>query len=200
MTQIRGSPQIDPLQLSIRSNKEKVKMNKEDDPKVIKLKNLKVAFANLDDKENLGKSILVVVDDPVVEEKIKTWVSVNRIGKDNPGETKFNEYEGQKRFKFKLTKHTEVVDMAGQDAIDGLNYGAVVSIVAKAYEYHHKHFGSGVSQSLQTVVVMKPAINEEKATTANFIDELHEDASRTESEVAPKDIPDGDINLDEIPF
>lgn len=175
-------------------------MNKEEDPKVIKLKNLKVAFANLDDKDKLGKSILVVVDDPIVEEKIKTWVSINKIGKDNPGETKFNEYEGQKRFKFKLTKHTEVVDMAGQDAIDGLNYGAVVSIVAKAYEYHHKHFGSGVSQSLQAVVVMKPAINEAKAMTASFLDELDKEVSRDKSEVIPEDIPDDDIDLDKIPF
>jgi len=172
----------------------------EKDPKILKLKNLKVAFANLDNKDNLGKSILVVVDDPVVEEKIKTWVSVNKIGKDEPGVAKFNAYEGEKRFKFKLTNHTEVVDMAGQDAMDGLNYGAAVSIVAKAYEYHHKQFGNGVSQSLQTVIVMKPAINEAKVMTAGFLDELNEEASGTEPDVVPKDIPEDDSYLDNIPF
>ena len=175
-------------------------MKKEKDPKVIKLKNLKVAFANLDNKDDLGKSILVVVDDPVVEEKIKTWVSVNKIGKDEPGVAKFNEYEGQKLFKFKLTNNKEVVDMAGQDAMDGLDYGAVVSIVAKAYEYHHKQFGNGVSQSLQTVIVMKPAVNEAKAMTADFLDELNLEANGAESDVVPKDIPEDDFDLDSIPF
>jgi hypothetical protein len=175
-------------------------MKEEKDPKILKLKNLKVAFANLDNKDQLGKSILVVVDDPVIEEKIKTWVSVNKIGKDDPGVAKFNEYEGQKRFKFKLTNNTEVVDMAGQDAMDGLNYGAVVSIVAKAYEYHHKQFGSGVSQSLQTVIVMKSAVNEAKAMTASFLDELNQEVSGAESDVAPKDIPEDDFDLDSIPF
>lgn len=175
-------------------------MKEEKDPKILKLKNLKVAFANLDNKDQLGKSILVVVDDPVIEEKIKTWVSVNKIGKDDPGVAKFNEYEGQKRFKFKLTNNTEVVDMAGQDAMDGLNYGAVVSIVAKAYEYHHKQFGSGVSQSLQTVIVMKSAVNEAKAMTASFLDELNQEVSGAESDVAPKDILEDDFDLDSIPF
>ncbi len=172
----------------------------EKDLKILKLKNLKVAFANLDNKDQLGKSILVVVDDPVVEEKIKTWVSTNKIGKDEPGVAKFNEYEGQKRFKFKLTNNTEVVDMAGQDAMDGLNYGAVVSIVAKAYEYHHKQFGSGVSQSLQTVIVMESAVNEAKAMTASFLDELNEEANGAEPDVVPKDIPEDDFDLDSIPF
>ena len=172
----------------------------EKDPKILKLKNLKVAFANLDNKDQLGKSILVIVDDPVVEEKIKTWVSINKIGKDEPGVAKFNEYEGQKRFKFKLANHTEVVDMAGQDAMDGLSYGAVVSIVAKAYEYNHKQFGSGVSQSLQTVVVMKAADNEAKAMTASFLDELNQETNGVESDVAPKDIPEDDLDYDNIPF
>jgi hypothetical protein len=84
--------------------------------------------------------------------------------------------------------------------MDGLNYGAVVSIVAKAYEYHHKQFGSGVSQSLQTVIVMKSAVNEAKAMTASFLDELNQEVSGAESDVAPKDIPEDDFDLDSIPF
>lgn len=177
----------------------------ENDPKIIKLKNVKVAFANLEDDNPMGKSIMVIVDDPVIESKIKTWVSQNKIGKsnENPGVANFNEYDGQKRFKFKFTDRTKVVDMTGKDALEGLNRGAVVSLVAKTYEYHHKQFGSGVSQSLKTVVVMKPATNEENALTTEYLDELKEespyDEDENESEVVPDDIPEeidmGDISL-----
>ena len=176
----------------------------ENDPKVIKLKNVKVPFANLEDDNPMGKSIMVIVDDPVVESKIRTWVSQNKIGKsnDNPGVANFNEYDRQKRFKFKFTDRTKVVDMTGKDALEGLNRGAVVSLVAKTYEYHHKQFGDGVSQSLKTVVVMKPATNEENALTEEYLDELKEsphDEDKNESEVVPDDIPE-EIDLDDIPF
>ncbi len=176
----------------------------ENDPKIIKLKNVRVAFANLEDDNPMGKSIMVIVDDPVVESKIRTWVSQNKIGKsnDNPGVANFNEYDGQKRFKFKFTERTKVVDMTGKDALEGLNRGAVVSLVAKTYEYHHKQFGDGVSQSLKTVVVMKPATNEENALTEEYLDELKEsphDEDKNESEVVPDDIPE-EIDLDDIPF
>lgn len=177
----------------------------ENDPKIIKLKNVKVAFANLEDNNPMGKSIMVIVDDPVVESKIRTWVSQNKIGKssDNPSVANFNEYDGQKRFKFKFTDRTKVVDMTGRDALEGLNRGAVVSLVAKTYEYHHKQFGDGVSQSLKTVVVMKPATNEENALTAEYLDELKEENShnedKNEPEVVPDDIPE-EIDMSDILF
>lgn len=68
----------------------------ENDPEIIKLKNVKVAFVNLEDDNPMGKSIMVIVDNPVVESKIKTWVSQNKIGKsnENPGAANFNEYDG----------------------------------------------------------------------------------------------------------
>ena len=164
-------------------------MDQEKDLKIIKLKNLKVAFANIED----GKSIMVVVDDPVVKLKIETWVKQNKIGKDGQaGVAQFNEYEGQERFKFKFTDHTKVVDMTGKDAIDCLNRGAVISLIAKAYEYHHKQFGSGVSQSLQTVIIMKPAVSEEDVTTTKYLNELKEDYIEEESDnlVIPDNILD----------
>lgn len=164
-------------------------MDKEKDLKIIKLKNLKVAFANLEDDNPYGKSIMVVIDDPVVKLKIETWVKQNKIGKDEQaGVAQFNEYEGQERFKFKFTDHTKVVDMTGNDATDCLNRGAVISLIAKAYEYHHKRFGSGVSQSLQTVVVMKPAVNEEDVATTEYLDELKRDYSEEEHDASM--IPD----------
>ncbi len=181
----------------------------ENDLKIIKLKNVKVAFANLEDDNPMGKSIMVIVDDPVVESKIKTWVSQNKIGKsnENPGVVNFNEYDGQKRFKFKFTDRTKVVDMAGKDALEGLDRGAVISLVAKTYEYHHKQFGSGVSQSLKTVVVMKPATNEESAMTTEYLDELKEeslqDKDEDEDKNKPETNPDDDldeIDMSDIPF
>lgn len=181
----------------------------ENDLKIIKLKNVKVAFANLEDDNPMGKSIMVIVDDPVVESKIKTWVSQNKIGKsnENPGVVNFNEYDGQKRFKFKFTDRTKVVDMTGKDALEGLDRGAVISLVAKTYEYHHKQFGSGVSQSLKTVVVMKPATNEESAMTTEYLDELKEeslqDKDEDEGKNEPETTPDDDldeIDMSDIPF
>lgn len=186
-------------------------MKKEKDLKLIKLKNLEVAFANLEDDNPYGKSIMVVIDDPVVKSKIETWVRQNNIGKaEQAGVAQFNKYEDQERFKFKFTEHTKVVDMTGKDAIDGLNRGAIISLIAKSYEYHHKQFGSGVSQSLQTIIVMKPAINEADAMTTEYLDELRdstddEESKSDESEVIPDEVLDGlsceeEINLDDIPF
>lgn len=177
----------------------------ENDPKIIKLKNVKVAFANLEDNNPMGKSIMVIVDDPVVESRIKTWVSQNKIGKsnENPGVANFNEYDGQKRFKFKFTDRTKVVDMTGKDALEGLDRGAVVSLVAKTYEYHHKQFGSGVSQSLKIVVVMKPATNEESAMTTEYLDELKEESLQDEDKNEPEANPNDDldeIDMSDIPF
>jgi TusA-related sulfurtransferase len=181
-------------------------MNKEKDLRIIKLKNLKVAFANLEDDNPYGKSIMVVIDDPVVRSKIETWVKQNKIGKaEQAGVAQFSEYEGEERFKFKFTDRTKVVNMTGKDAIEGLNRGAVISLVAKAYEYHHKQFGNGVSQSLKAVVVMKPAVNEEDAMTSEYLDELKDDGYSDEDKSDPEaalDVLDDEeeINLDDIPF
>lgn len=94
--------------------------------------------------------------------------------------------------------------MTGKDAIEGLNRGAVISLVAKAYEYHHKQFGNGVSQSLKAVVVMKPAVNEEDAMTSEYLDELKDDGysdeDKSDPEAALDVLDDEAINLDDIPF
>ncbi len=168
-------------------------MNKEKDLRIIKLKNLRVAFANLEDDNPYGKSIMVVIDDPVVKSKIETWARQNKIGKaEQAGLAQFIEYEGEKRFKFKFTDRTKVVNMTGADAIEGLNRGAIISLVAKAYEYHHKQFGNGVSQSLQAVVVMKPAVNEEDVATTEYLDELKRDCSEEHDDsMIPDEVLDG---------
>lgn len=174
---------------------------KEQDPKIITLKNLEVAFANLDEDGQFGKSITVFVDDPVVEDRIKTWVKTNNIGKENPGIAKFYEHENRKQFAFKFSRYTNVVDSNNNDALDGLNRHAVIAITAKAYEYNSAEYGKGVSQTLLSVVVMKPVADEAKVATSELLSELDEENNdQSQSDVAPTDIPEEEINLDDIPF
>ncbi|MBA3678603.1 hypothetical protein H0W80_00145 [Candidatus Saccharibacteria bacterium] len=194
----------------------------------IKLNNVKVVFANMKD-EGFGRSITIDATNPETQKTINEWVKDNNIGKaDNAGKANFKEYEpevGDKviQYSFKINDYTKIVGVNGLVS-DDLGYGAVVSIMAQAFQYDNK-FGKGTSASLTAVLITASV----RTSSDDDVDELlseagiekveevfpgaTEDTSGVTSEEdkarekwgkktddAPLPEPQGEINLDDIPF
>ena len=120
------------------------------------LKHVKVIFAELEDK-GFGRNLTIDATEPGIQNQISEWVKVNNI---NGGVAKFKDYTNKdgittKQYNFKFSDYT---DIAGKEEATDLGYGAVVNILAKAYEYDNK-FGKGISASLASVYVVEPKIN-----------------------------------------
>jgi len=190
----------------------------------IKLNNVKVVFANMKD-EGFGRSITIDATNPETQKAISEWVKDNNIGKtDNAGKANFKEYEpevGDKviQYSFKINDYTKIVGANGLVSND-LGYGAVVSIMAQAFQYDNK-FGKGTSASLTAVLITASV----RTSSDDDVDELlseagiekveevfpgatkdttEEDKAREKwgkkTDDAPLPEPQGEINLDDIPF
>lgn len=122
------------------------------DNKILQLFNVKVIFADLEDR-GFGRNIVIDATDPEVQNSIIEWVKENNI---NGGVAKFKDYttkdgEETKQYTFKLSQYTE---FGGKDNLNekALGFGAIINLVASAYEYENK-FGKGISASLRAVYV-----------------------------------------------
>jgi hypothetical protein len=125
-----------------------------DKTKII-LRGAEVVFANLTD-DGFGRSITVNATESKIKDPITTWVKDNNIGKGkNAGVPNFKEYNEKQQYSFKLNDSTRFAGVDGLTKED-LGYGAVISLVANAFEYDNK-FGKGVSGSLSAVFVEKRA-------------------------------------------
>ena len=120
--------------------------------RTLQLFDVKVIFADLEDR-GFGRNIVIDATDEKIQKQIKEWVKENNI---NGGEAKFKDYtnkdgETTKQYTFKLSKFTE---FGGKDNLDekAIGFGAIVNILASAYEYENK-FGKGTSASLRAVYV-----------------------------------------------
>lgn len=121
----------------------------------IRLNNVEVVFANLDDT-GYGKSITISATDPEVVKEITNWVVENKIGKgDKAGVPNFKEYEGRKQYAFKINDYTRFAGLNGLTQ-NNLGFGARISLIASAFDWENK-FGKGTSSSLTAVVVEKAA-------------------------------------------
>ena len=129
----------------------------EDNTKTIQLFDVKVIFADLEDR-GYGRNIVIDVTDPETQKAISEWVKENNI---NGGEAKFKEYttkdgEETKQYTFKLSNYTQ---FGGKDNLDekALGYGAIINLLASAYDYNNK-FGKGTSAALRAVYVKEGAV------------------------------------------
>ena len=158
----------------------------------ITLENVEVVFANLVD-EGFGKSITVNCTDEKVKKAITKWVEDNKIGKgDKAGKPNFKEYEGKLQYAFKINDYTQFAGVKGLTK-DNLGFGAVISLIAKAFSYDNK-FGKGTSGALSAVVVMERAKTGADADLAELMGDLPtDDAPEYTAEDAP-------IDLNSIPF
>lgn len=125
--------------------------------KELVLKNVKVIFADLEDR-GFGRNIVVDATDTDTREAIVAWVKANNI---NGGEAKFKDYttkdgEETKQYTFKLSNYTE---FDGDNNLNekSLGYGAIVNLSASAYDYNNK-FGAGTSASLRAVYIKQGAV------------------------------------------
>lgn len=155
----------------------------------IKLQKVKVVFFNPEDN-GFGTSITIDATDPDVKKAITDWVKGNNIGKDEPGVPKFKEYTNEKtgdtttQFAFKINEYTKYAGINGLSK-DDIGYGAVVDIIAQAFEYSNK-FTSGktrVGQSASAIVVRSGATSGADADLAELLGDLGEEPEE-ETEVS----------------
>ena len=130
----------------------------ENDNKTIQLFDVKVIFADLEDR-GFGRNIVIDATDQATQDAIAMWVKENNI---NGGEAKFKDYttkdgKATKQYTFKLSNYTQ---FGGKDNLDekSIGYGAIVNLQASAYDYNNK-FGTGTSASLRAVYIKEGAIN-----------------------------------------
>ena len=128
----------------------------EETNKTIQLFDVKVIFADLEDR-GFGRNIVIDATDQATQDAITIWVKDNNI---NGGEPKFKDYTTKdgvatKQYTFKLSQYTQ---FGGKDNLDekSLGYGAIVNLLASAYDYDNK-FGKGTSASLRAVYVKEGA-------------------------------------------
>lgn len=128
----------------------------EESNKTIQLFDVKVIFADLEDR-GFGRNIVIDATDPKIQTQIKAWTKENNI---NGGEAKFKDYTTKdgvetKQYTFKLSNYTQ---FGGDNNLDekSIGYGAIINLLASAYDYDNK-FGKGTSASLRAVYVKEGA-------------------------------------------
>jgi hypothetical protein len=128
----------------------------EENSKSIQLFDVKVIFADLEDR-GFGRNIVIDATDQATQDAISIWVKDNNI---NGGVAKFKDYTTKdgvetKQYTFKLSNYTQ---FGGADNLDekALGYGAIINLMASAYDYDNK-FGKGTSAALRAVYVKEGA-------------------------------------------
>lgn len=129
----------------------------EESNKTIQLFDVKVIFADLEDR-GFGRNIVIDATDQATQDAISIWVKDNNI---NGGKAHFKDYttkdgEETKQYTFKLSDYTQ---FGGDNNLDekSIGYGATINLLAKAYDYDNK-FGKGTSASLRAVYVKEGAV------------------------------------------
>lgn len=166
---------------------------KDNEGKKLKLKDVKVIFASLED-QGFGRSITVDATDSKVKEQITNWVKENNIGKDEPGVPKFKEYTNEKtgetttQFAFKLNDYTKYAGVNGLSQ-ENLGYGSIVDLIANSFSYANKFTGGKerVGQSVSAVVVKSGASTGGDSDLAELLGEIAEE-------------PDAEVKAGDIPF
>ena len=128
----------------------------EESNKTIQLFDVKVIFADLEDR-GFGRNIVIDATDQATQDAISIWVKDNNI---NGGKAHFKDYttkdgEETKQYTFKLSQYTQ---FGGDNNLDekSLGYGAIINLMASAYDYDNK-FGKGTSAALRAVYVKEGA-------------------------------------------
>ena len=135
------------------------------DSSILILKDVKVLFANFEDK-GYGRSITIDASDKAVQDAITKWVSDNKIGlivkgrnaneATYDGKPKFTDYNGTIQYSFKLAKEDNPAfktEIEGKGLKD-VSYTAHINLVARAFSYDN-NFGIGVSQVIDAIRLIK---------------------------------------------
>lgn len=168
--------------------------NKLQDPKKLKLNNLKVVFYTGPEDEKakeFGTSITVDVTDAATRKALEDFVKENNIGKKGDpkcGVANIKEYTNEKtgettqQFTIKFNEHTQFAGKNGLGQSD-LGYGAVINLIAKAYEY--TKFGGGIAMNASAVVVLSGSSSGNDADLEELLDDLGDEDTTDEASVVP---------------
>ena len=162
------------------------------DPTKLKLANAKVVFYTGPEDEKakeFGTSITIAVT-PEQEKVITDFCAANKVGKNGDpkkGTANIKEYTNEdgvttKQFSIKFNDKTQFAGVNNLSQND-LGYGAVVNIIANAWEY--KKFGGGVAISAAAIVIVKGSATTNDAALNELLSDLGNDMNVTEDDVVP---------------
>lgn len=167
--------------------------NKLQDPKKLKLKDLKVVFYTgpEDPKaKEFGTSITVDVTDESVRKQVEDFAKINNVGKNGDakrGTANIKPYTNEKtgettyQFGIKFNDYTQFAGVNGLSQAD-LGYGAKINVTLKAYDY--TKFGGGTAINASAVVVTGGASTaDNEADLEDLLEDF--DSEPTEESVVP---------------
>lgn len=168
----------------------------------LKLKNVEVVFANLED-EGFGRSLTIKVTSEN-ETMINDFFKANQIGNEKSkviGEPNYKEYEGTKQLGIRLNDNTRFAGLNGLDQID-LGFGARIDCIINAFEYNNK-FTRGatfVGASLSAVVILSGRRTGADADLNDLLNEAQEREFVQGDEFVQKEVAQAESAKDDLPF
>lgn len=168
----------------------------------LKLKNVEVVFANLED-EGFGRSLTIKVTSEN-EKAINDFFKVNQIGNENSkviGEPNYKEYEGTKQLGIRFNDNTKFAGLNGLDQLD-LGFGARIDCFISAFEYNNK-FTRGatyVGASLSAVVILSGRKTGADADLNDLLNEAQEREFVQGDEFVQKESGQAESAKDDLPF
>ena len=168
----------------------------------LKLKNVEVVFANLED-EGFGRSLTIKVTSEN-ETMINDFFKVNQIGNEKSkviGEPNYKEYEGTKQLGIRFNDNTRFAGLNGLDQLD-LGFGARIDCVVNAFEYNNK-FTRGatfVGASLSAVVILSGRKTGADADLNDLLNEAQEREFVQGDEFVQKESEQAESAKDDLPF
>lgn len=154
------------------------------DPKKIKLTDAKVVFYTGPEDEKaaeFGTSITIALTDEQ-RKQIEDFCKENNVGKNgdpNRGKANIKQYTNEEtgdttdQYTVKFNEHTQFAGLNGLGQKD-LGYGAVINLIANAYDY--TKFGGGTAVSASAVVVKSASSSSNDADLELLLDDLGEGA------------------------
>ena len=168
----------------------------------LKLKNVEVVFANLED-EGFGRSLTIKVTSDN-ETMINDFFKVNQIGNEKSkviGEPNYKEYEGTKQLGIRFNDNTKFAGLNGLDKLD-LGFGARIDCIVNAFEYNNK-FTRGttyVGASLSAVVILSGRKTGADADLNDLLNEAQEGEFVQGDEFVQKESEQAESAKDDLPF
>jgi hypothetical protein len=168
----------------------------------LKLKNVEVVFANLED-EGFGRSLTIKVTGEN-ETMINKFFKVNQIGNEKSkviGEPNYKEYEGTKQLGIRINDNTKFAGLNGLDKID-LGFGARIDCIVNAFEYNNK-FTRGatfVGTSISAVVILSGRRTGADADLNDLLNEAQEREFVQGDEFVQKEVAQAESAKDDLPF
>ena len=168
----------------------------------LKLKNVEVVFANLED-EGFGRSLTIKVTSEN-ETMINEFFKVNQIGNEKSkviGEPNYKEYEGTKQLGIRFNNNTRFAGLNGLDQLD-LGFGARINCFINAFEYNNK-FTRGttyVGASLSAVVILSGRRTGADADLNDLLNEAQEGEFVQGDEFVQKEVAQAESAKDDLPF